>query len=285
MSGADGCFDVETIADQVADLLGRPLASVTGVDFEVTLSRAQQAKWTLRLDALEGTRADHERRSRELTADSCAELADAVAVAIAMTVSSRGAAAPPSLVAPPSPQAKPATVVTRPPAATPATVAGGVMVVGDSGVLPRPGAGLELSASLRYRWLRLTLAGTAFASQVTRATTDAGGEFRLLFGSAQVCLARAVGRTVLLGCAGFELGRLSAEGIGVFNPQLGSAPWRAARAELGLSIPVAARVALLVRGGVSLPLSRSQFVIDGTIPVHRPGSVAIRLALGAEVEF
>ena len=86
VSGSDGCFDVQSVADQVADSLGRPLASVTGVDFEVTLARAPAAAWKLRLDTIDGS----ERRSRELTADSCVELADAAAVAIAMTVRSRG---------------------------------------------------------------------------------------------------------------------------------------------------------------------------------------------------
>jgi hypothetical protein len=299
VSGADGCFDAPAIADQVADLLGRPLASVTGVDFEVTLARAPSsssaaaAAWKLRLDTIDGGDAGHERRSRELTADSCAELADAAAVAIAMTVRSRAAAEPapprrpPAPVAPPPPSA-PASVVSRTPALTPSapmTFAGGVAVVGDGGALPQAGIGVELGASLRHRRVRLTVAGTALAPQVAHTTGDVGGEFRLLFGSAQVCLPTAVGRMTLLGCGGYELGRLSAEGVGVLRPQLGSTRWQAARAELGLAIPVAARLAVVMRGGVAIPLSRTRFVVDGGTPVHRPGSVAVRLALGAELEF
>jgi hypothetical protein len=288
--GSDGCFDAQEIADQIADLLGRPLASVTGVNFEVTLARAPKAEWKLRLDTVDG----NEHRSRELTADTCAELADAAAVAIAMTVRSRAAAAPPHAPEPPAPVAPaapspaPASVMTRAPAPTtpgPTTFAGGVAVVGDGGALPQPGIGVELGASLRHRRVRLTVAGTALAPQVAHATGDAGGEFRLLFGSAQLCLAVPAGRMALLGCGGYELGRLSAEGVGVLRPQLGSSRWQAARAELGLSIPVAARVAVLMRGGVAIPLSRTQFVVDGGTPVHRPGAVAVRLALGAELEF
>lgn len=288
MSGADACLDAQTIADDVADLLGRPLASVTGVDFEVTLARGPAPEWKLRLDTIDAADAGHERRSRELTADSCAELTDAAAVAIAMTVRARPPApAPtPSSSSSPPPSALP-TVVTGPRAspAAPVTLAGGLAVVGDGGALPDPGIGVELGASLRHRWLRATVAGTLFASQVTRATGTTGGEFRLMFVSAQACFTQPVRRTLLLACAGYELGRLSAEGVGVFGPQLGSARWQAPRAELGLSIPVASRVALVARGGVAVPLSRTQFVIEGATPVHRPGSVAVRLALGAELEF
>ena len=158
-------------------------------------------------------------------------------------------------------------------------------MVGDGGALPQPGIGVQLAASLRHRRVRLTIAGTALAPQVAHTTGDTGGEFRLLFASAQVCLPTPVGRTLLLGCGGYELGQLSAEGVGVLRPQLGSTRWQAARAELGLSIPVAARVAVVMRGGVAIPLSRTQFVVDGGTPVHRPGSVAVRLALGAELEF
>jgi len=294
VSGADGCFDAETITDQVADLLGRPLVSVTSVDFEVTLTRASAAKWTLRLDAVDtagATPAEHERRSRELTADSCAELADAAAVAIAMTVRSRAAPpASPAQLTPPAPSpSEPKAVLARPAAAAqppaPPTVAGGLAVIGDGGALPHAGVGLELGASLRHRWVRVTVAGTAFASQVTQATGDAGGAFRLLFGSAQVCLPSVVRQAVLLACGGYELGRLSAEGVGVLRPQLGNARWQAARAEVGLSLPVAPRVAVVLRAGVAVPLSRPQFVIDEATPVHRPGGVAVRLAAGAELEF
>ena len=53
----------------------------------------------------------------------------------------------------------------------------------------------------------------------------------------------------------------------MFQPRLGDARWQALLAELGLSIPVAARVAVLVRVGGALPLSRPQFVVDGAIPM------------------
>jgi hypothetical protein len=289
VSEGGGCVDRDAITEQATEILGQPLGAVTGVDFEVALTRAAGGGWKLRLDTVDQGASDR-RRSRELVASSCAELADAAAVAIAMTVRSRAELAPPP-VPPPAPPASPAPlptpVVTRAPAAPapPLAFAAGLAVVGDGGALPNPGLGVELGASLRLRRLRLRVAGTVLASQVTHATGNAGGEFRLIFGSAEGCLAQPVGRTTLLGCAGFEVGRLSGEGVGVFQPRLGDARWQAALAELGLSIPVAARVAVVVRAGGAVPLSRPQFVVDGAIPVHRPASLTARVALGAELEF
>ncbi len=280
VSGSNACVDANAIAEQAGELLGRPLDAVAGVDFEVALTRAPAGGWRLRLDTIDA--ADGGRRSRALAAANCAELADVAAVGIAMSVRALAEAARPEAprvppapptVQPPSPPAAP-PVISRPPAApppAPTTFAGGLAVVGDAGALPNPGIGVELGAALRHRRVRLAVAGTALASQVTRTAGGAGGEFRLLFGSAQACLPYALGRTTLLGCGGFELGRLSGVGVGIVRPHEGAARWQAARVELGLSFPVAARVALLVRAGGALPLSQTQFVVDGA-PVHRPAA-------------
>jgi hypothetical protein len=286
----EGCVERDAIIEQATEILGQPLGAVTGVDFEVALTRVPGRGWKLRLDTVDQG-ADDRRRSRELTASSCTELADAAAVAIAMTVRSRAESARSTVPPNPSPPASTAPVPTpvvarsraNPP--SPLSFAVGLAVVGDVGALPDPGVGVELGASLRHPRARLRVAGTILASQVTHTTGNAGGEFRLIFGSVAGCLTEPLGRTALLGCAGFELGRLSGEGVGVFQPRLGDARWQAAVAELGLSIPVAARVAVLVRAGAALPLSRPQFVVDGETPVHRPASLVARVALGAELEF
>jgi hypothetical protein len=295
VSNGDGCVERDAITEQATEILGQPLGAVTGVDFEVMLTRAPGGGWKLRLDTVDQD-ANDRRRSRELVAATCAELADAAAVAIAMTVRSRAdapaAAAPeapalPPVLPPTSSVPGPKPVVARAPAepASPLAFAAGLAVVGDGGALPHPGAGIELGASVRHRRVRLRIAGTVLASQVTHTTSDAGGEFRLIFGSAEGCLAQPLGRTTLLGCTGFELGRLSGEGVGVFQPRLGAARWQAAVAELALSIPVAARVAVLVRAGGALPLSRPEFVVNGETPVHQPASLTARVAVGAELEF
>ena len=75
------------------------------------------------------------------------------------------------------------------------------------------------------------------------------------------------------------------EGIGIMRPRLGTALWEAARAELGVGFPLGPRLVLAIRAGAGVPLSRPQFVIDGSTPVHRPAAVVARAAAGVELEF
>ena len=67
-TGPSSCADAGSIAEQAEDLLGRRLADVTGVDFEVALAKTGSSGWSLRLDTLEGDRSaagvERIRRSR-----------------------------------------------------------------------------------------------------------------------------------------------------------------------------------------------------------------------------
>ena len=112
VSDGEGCVDRDAIAEQATEILGQPLGAVTGVDFEVALTRAAGGGWKLRLDTVDQGPGDH-RRSRELVAPNCAELADAAAVAIAMTVRSRAALAPPTAPPPASSSGPPIASSTR----------------------------------------------------------------------------------------------------------------------------------------------------------------------------
>jgi len=117
----DDCADAGAITEQVDGLLGRALATVDGVDFDVDVAAVSKQAWRVRVDAV--SRADGSRRTREIAGHGCAELAEAAAVAIAMSVDanvaetraprrSEGAAPPPapsepswSTTAPASPSA------------------------------------------------------------------------------------------------------------------------------------------------------------------------------------
>ena len=297
VSGADACVDAAAIADQASDLLGRPLAAVPGVDFLVELRRVEAGRWRLRLDTIEREQAagaQRARRSRELGAAKCTELADAAAVGIAMSVRALSPAADERRPVPPPPvsvsvsagsaAAVPAAPVKAEKAA--ATVfAGRLALAGDLGALPGATVGIELGAVLRLPRVRFEVSGTALAPRVAHATGGAGGEVRLLYGTAESCLPVASGRTTVLGCAGFELGRISAEGLGIAQPRLGSAPWRTVRADVGAAVALGSGLAVVVRAGAGVPLARSEFVIDGTTLVHRPSSLVVRVSTGVELEF
>ena len=295
VSGPTECADANAITEQVGDLLGRRLAEVPGIDFEINLAR-RGSTWHLRLDALEADKGGGPpvRRSRELQAATCAELVDAAAVGIAMSVralteSERPAPAPPDAVAsPPHPAPAPPpplSDVARPATTSRSALAGRVAVVGDAGALPAPAIGIEIGAALRLRWVRIGLSGTALAPRDAQTAGGAGGEVGLIYGAIEICAPASNRRVQVFGCSGFELGRLSAEGIGIMRPRLGTALWEAARAELGVGFPVGPRLVLAIRAGAGVPLSRPQFVIDGSTPVHRPAPVVARAAAGVELEF
>jgi len=173
-------------------------------------------------------------------------------------------------------------------AAAPAPLRGAVAlaVLADAGALPHAGLGLSLEGSLQFRRLRVVGIGALFASQQTLLPgSTTGGDFQLAVGGVMACLTQGLGRWTVLVCGGAEVGRLSAEGVGVNNPKLGAALWAAGRGDAGAVLSLGPRLALLLRGGVALPVTRPTFVLDGETPVHRPSSVTARATLGVEMLF
>jgi hypothetical protein len=294
LQAADSCVERSGIVEQVDELLGRPLASVPGVSFEVEIARAPRGGWRLRLETAPAGGA------REISAASCAELADAAAVAIAMTIQSMDAPAgarppPPSRLAasapspspPPPPPADAALSRAAPagnsaPRVHPAVALG---LVGEAGALPQPTAGVELEAALAFRRVRLALGGTVLVPRERRLSGDQGGSFDLAAGSMLVCLPYDAGSFTVRGCAGFELGYLWGQGVGVSQPRLGGALWEALRGDIGLVLPLGGDLGLVARAGAVAPLSRPQFALDGTVPVHKPSAVTGRVAVGVELGF
>jgi len=292
------CADaVAQIGEQVGVLLGRPLASVPDADFSVEIAPAPGNSWRLRLDLVDrrAGAAGGAPRSRELTAASCAELADAAAVAIAMSVRALDAGEPPATPArppapmPPAATAPPADATVRTTAASSAperiTPVLTLATVAGIGALPGPGLGLQLDVGAQISFIRLVARGALFASQEKRLADDTGGDFLLAFGALLACASQAVGKPTLLGCAGFELGRLSGEGLGIDRPRLGTVTWLAPTAEVGIHFPLTPKLAVVVRAGAAVPLQRPDFVIDPTVRIHRPASIDGRAALGLEWAF
>jgi hypothetical protein len=294
------CVDGAQLAEQVAILIGRPLAAVAGIDFVLAIT-PKSPGWRLQLDMVASAAESNTAapRSRELTAMTCTELADAAAVAIAMSIRSLEAAKPrPAPTALASPATPPALAVATRPADSPVIAstpqqkrqerpgfAMSAAAVGDIGALPAPGVGLEVGGALSLSSLRLIARGTVFASQDKRLADGSGGDFTFAFGTLLACAQVAAGRPTVLGCAGFELGRLSGDGFGLARPRTGSAMWQALSAEVGVLVPVTRRVATVIRGGASVPLRRPEFVVDGAARVHRAASLDGRLALGLELSF
>jgi len=277
------CADQTDIADQVDVLLGRPVAAVEGLDFEVDIAERPDRRWRLRLATID--RADGTKRAREIDGSGCAQLADAAAVAIAMSIQSSGAAEPPPhhepLTAAPEPPklvAGPAAVERPQGPRVPVTVA----ALADAGALPHPGFGLGLGAALAWGRLLIIGEGAVLFSPEVRVADTGGGQFRLIEGAVLACLDQRFGRVAILGCAGGEAGVVQAEGIGINRPRSQNVAWEAGRLEVGLTRRLNTTVSLFIRGGAAIPWSRPTFTIDNdTLTVHRPAAATARVSVGA----
>ena len=97
-SGPPDCDRQHAVSTQVESIVGRPLAAVEALDFEVTVSRADDA-WRLELV----TEEHGAKGRRSLSGQSCGEVTNAAAVLIAMAIRSAGEAPLPADNASPPP--------------------------------------------------------------------------------------------------------------------------------------------------------------------------------------
>lgn len=282
---AGECAERGDIAEQVDALLGRPVAAVEGLSFDVDIAELPGGRWRLRLATTatgEGTT-----RSREIEGRGCAELADAAAVAIAMSIQSSDAPERSRVAAPrvpDEPGALPATTVGPGVAETPRGLEVPLVLaaLGDAGALPTFGLGLALGASLAWHRVRLIGEAALLFSPEVRVADGSGGRFRLFTGTVLACLDHHLWRSGLLGCAGVEAGVFQGEGLGVSRPRLQNVPWEAARLELGLTRRLNAAVSLVLRAGVAVPWARPTFTINNDMyALHRAAPVTARLTFGA----
>ncbi|HTB61030.1 MAG TPA: hypothetical protein VLC06_24335 [Polyangia bacterium] len=296
----EACVDPATLADEVGDLIGKPLTDVADVDFRVQITEAPRRRWRLRLMTIQqrasaGGETPAVRGTREIEGATCAELAEAASVAIAVSIRSiagetAAAAATPSAAAaptlsPPTPASTtPSIVRAGQPAAAwhPAVV---LALATDTGALPNTGLGLDLEVGLQRGSLQVVAFGTWFGSQDTVGAANAGGTFQLALGGALACFAPQRGRWTGLACGGVELGRLAGTGLGVARPETAATFWRAGRADVGVRAALGGNAALVLRVGVAAPWSRPDFVLDGADPVYRPSRLAGRLTAGLEIGF
>ena len=268
-------------------MLGRPVASVEGLDFDVDIAERPEHRWRLRVATI--GRADGAKRYREIDGSGCDQLADAAAVAIAMTIQSSGVAVPRESEAPPASPADPPKVVAAPSEAERPTVLRfpvTLAALADAGALPHPGLGPGLGVALAWTRLLIMAEGAVLFSPEARVAGDGGGRFRLIVGAVLACLDRPLGRLGILGCAGGEAGVVQAEGIGIGRPRLQNVGWEAARVELGLTHRLGTGVSIFIRGGAVVPWSRPTFTLNNeTLAVHRPAAVTGRVTVGALFDF
>ena len=294
LDAPDGCVDQATLEQEVADLVGRPLAQVPEADFRLAIAQQPSGRWHLKLEATERGAEPGAAHVRELDASSCSELGEAAAVAMAVSIrafaETRPRPAPEP--APPVPVVASASVA-PPPMAVPASndrprwrPALTLALTADSGDLPHTGPGVMAGAVVRRPAVRAAVTLGWMPSRDINLTSGPGGQFQLALVAADGCFAPAWGAWTILGCLGGELGAYWATGLDVKRPESQTTFWRASRAGLGAALALSRAISLLVQGTAIVPWSRPGFVVDGGATlIYRPDAVAFRIGAGVDFLF
>lgn len=276
------CQRAEVATAQVEKLVGEPLAGIDWISFEVEVAIDEAGAHRVLLRTLAQGSAP---REREITGVSCAEITDAVSVAIALTISERArereqaaAAEPPAQPEPPA-AGEPAAELEAP---LRFAVGAGFMI--EAGALPDPVPGLDLGGALEWKALRVGAFVAVFVPQDEELSGEQrGGTFDLVLAGLDVCAKPALEALHLLACAGFELGRIGARGDNVVNPRDEDAGWYAPRVELGVGYGLGELVRVWLRAGAAIPLARPEFVLDDVDTVHQPSNVSLRGQAALEI--
>ncbi len=313
----EGCPSVDAVTKEVERLLGQarfsgsPLSARarvtpkdTGFLLELTIEREGQ------------------KTVRELEARTCETAADVAALLISLShapdvVGKGEPAPPPTPPAPPEPPKPPPPTPPpqppkppvqapppKPPPKPPASVwgwllrAGPIFGVGD---LPFPQIGGQAAVALRIEAWTVEAAFEAgfAATHIVEDRPDAGANFLRIVGALRGC--RVVVPVIdapwprpspgvdLTACVGFEVGQLSGETFGVFQPEKATAIWLAPELDLRLGIGITPPLSLVPHVGLAFPINRPSFVISANEPkpiqIHQPGPVAGRTGVTFEAQF
>jgi hypothetical protein len=301
----EGCGDGAAVTADVERLV-RGSESTERVEAEAEVIAADGA-YRVRLR----TRARGEIGERVVAAASCAQVASATAVILALmidpTAAGRAAeeegapvpkavptparaptAAPVERGSPPSPAGAPDAVSTPTRASTQVAVVVSASFAGDAGTMPGASAGGGVALAALLGAYRIELRGALFpsASGALSMRPTAGADFSMLVVGLDGCRALVQHpRARADVCAGAEVDRVSAQGHGVSSPASGSTTFGAAALDALLDVPLASKFSAVVRGGAAAPFIRSPFYFEGLGTVHRPSAVAGRVAGGVAVHF
>jgi hypothetical protein len=308
------CPDAEYLRERIAQHL-------RGVEVEAAVVRAQVlapagegAPWRLRI-------AIGDEGQRELEGASCAALADAAAVMVAISLNAAVAGddadvpeppvpAPTDDVPPAQPAAEmveaatldpPEPLATRPSAAPstspepasrprrspPQAVLG--VTTGVHGVgLPAPGAQLGGRVGLRWGPLSAAVTGTHWFRRERPVVGDIAASYQLTTGGLDLCGVLPLGRDPaafeLLACVEAEAGVLRAEGLRASPSRIQHHPWAAVGGGAGAAWIARSWLAVGLRANIVAPVIGRRFFV-GDVSAGAVGPVDARGTLVLELRL
>ena len=231
---------------------------------------------------------------QKLEASSCAQLARAGALFVALIMDpSRGD--PPGETASdagPPPAPAPSAAPARPPEEHDAhagrrevsvLTAAGIVI--DVGTLPRAEPLGALDVGVRYRRVEVSLQGTLGPAQDKTLRGAAGARLEPLSAMLAPCYAPLVTGLLRVGpCARGELGWIHAQGIGLSQTRTANAAWLSLGGELAAWLSLGQTFEARLGAGVLVPVMRPNFELTGLGSVFEPG-VAVRAGAAGVIRF
>jgi hypothetical protein len=301
------CPSQAEVEAQVAELLGGPTAAASRVKAQVHAWRGEDALWHVEIRTVTGSVEGE----RLIDGETCASIAGASALILAMAVDPEAVAAKameveaptwdPSVRPPPlsvKPQggavgprlSPPLPAIPSPGEVIPPEPVGTTLapLVGlDVGTLPNVAPWFGGAVGLSRGDSRLE-ARLAFLPQQEKTLSDrpmTGGRFDLTAFGVTFCR-EVTGRAASLSlCGGVEVGMVRARGFGVTDPAEANPIWLSLTPGLLGHWPLSTRLSLRLEAMAGVPLRRPGFDLEPYGEVHRASPVVGRFSVGPQLHF
>jgi len=285
-AGPAGCPAQEAVVAEVVRLLPATTTVAEPLEAQAVVSTTATGRWRAELSVAGAGRA--------FEAASCAELADATALVLAMAIDpSVEPPAPPPVpdagVEPADAGAAPLPVDAGAPASPELSLRPFVRAQVSALVGPMPTLAVVPGGAVGVQLGRLSFEGRFGVSLSQRvllaAKAGAGADLQLVRGGLRGCFTVLERAVSLSGCGGLDLGSLRGRSFGVTTPATGSA------ISLGAALGPSARWSPLEHLAVwlelegQLGLARPSFTIEGLGLVHQVPLLGFATSGGVEVRW
>jgi hypothetical protein len=293
----EGCPDSGAVVRRVEQILLGPAHATTLVIANAKVRSVATGRFELTLTMRTG---DVE-QTRTLDAPSCAALAEASAVVIALAIdpshdtSETPAPAEPPREAPTTPSLPAAVTPPTPPVMVPIArppsrlaVGIGLAAVIESGTLPSLAGGLDLAAALRAQGWRLGIHGTLWLPQhpIFDEASGAGASFDMVQLGAFGGYLWPAGAFAFGPCAEVAVSFVRVEGFDIRDSHSSWTSWPSVIAGARAEARITGHFGLFARADLLFPLDRPTFTLvtaGAAVQLHEPALPAPRFSLGTEV--
>jgi hypothetical protein len=234
-------------------------------------------------DGFRGTLIVDRVADKELAAQRCDDLANALALVTALAIDPTATAAP-TTVRPLAAAASTAHAPPTPAPRAPTSLAADVGAIVVAGVSPSALFAVALEGHVIWRE-RYQLEVAALAGRDTSAREDAQVRFTWLAGRLAGCRHGPHRRVTADACGHVEVGAVRASGEDIINQRDLTRLWLAAGAHGRVRIPVGARGFGLLQLGASLPLVRDRYIFAPDVAIHTTPVVTVWAGVGFGFTF